>query len=379
MLCKSLIPQCGRAAGAGKIRYVGLSNETAWGLHAFLSCSSNSASARRTASVATRHSPAHGAERDRLDSARTSTERACTNSEAMQHGGLPTSKETRGERSGGSGGALPNTETGQRSGAQTLSATTEHRSGGCEASSAQPGGSFRDSAFRNTSSLDPSFVTSDNVQAAAAEGEHSPECKGYSGAHAQAAEEVGQQSPEYQGNSSADGQVTDAVGRYQPECLGLPRVVSVQNAYSLLSRTFDSTLAETCYREKVALLPYSPLAMGLLSGKYHDAGGVSAGPEARLVRYRGRYSEAEGRYPIDDPRVSAAVRGYTSIARTYGMSPAVMALAFVLKHPLVPSVVIGAREKQQLDELAQAVGVQLSQQVVDEMDQIHRMWPNPTP
>jgi len=166
---------------------------------------------------------------------------------------------------------------------------------------------------------------------------------------------------------------------HQLECAGLPRVVSVQNAYSLLCRTLTSLWRRRATREKVALLPYSPLAMGLLSGKYHDAAGGCPDSEARLVKYRGRYAEAEGRCPIDDCRVSAAVRLYAATARKHGMSPAVMALAFVLRNPLVPSVVIGARDVQQLDELAQAVHVQLPQEMVDEIDQVHRMWPSPTP
>eukprot|EP00850_Spirogloea_muscicola_P000923 SM000003S11168 [mRNA] locus=s3:1322521:1325105:- [translate_table: standard] len=129
-----------------------------------------------------------------------------------------------------------------------------------------------------------------------------------------------------------------------------PRVVTVQNAYSLLCRTFDAGLAEVCHLECVSLLAYSPLAMGLLTGKYFRGG--AAPPEARLIKYRGRYAEAECRYGLAKPNVREAVLAYASIAERHGLTPAQLALAFVLANPLVGSAII---------------------------DAVHARFPNPTP
>ncbi|GAB4822478.1 hypothetical protein N2152v2_009524 [Parachlorella kessleri] len=131
----------------------------------------------------------------------------------------------------------------------------------------------------------------------------------------------------------------------------LPRPVSLQNAYSLLCRTFDTALAECCHRERVSLLAYSPLAMGLLTGKYLGPGGGP--PEARLNKYRSRYAEAEARYG-PKPNVREAVEAYVQLAAAAGIKPMELALRFVSSHPLVASVVAGATTLAQLRELLQA-------------------------
>ncbi|GIM12126.1 hypothetical protein Vretimale_15505, partial [Volvox reticuliferus] len=131
----------------------------------------------------------------------------------------------------------------------------------------------------------------------------------------------------------------------------LPRVVSLQNAYSLTCRTFDNGLAEVCHLEGVGLMAYSPLAMGLLTGKYQVPGGGP--PAARLNRYRGRYAEAESRYG-PKPNVREAVAAYCALAAEAGLSPAQMALRFVLSRPLVSCAVIGATSSDQLAELLAA-------------------------
>ncbi|KAG2433522.1 hypothetical protein HYH02_012640 [Chlamydomonas schloesseri] len=160
----------------------------------------------------------------------------------------------------------------------------------------------------------------------------------------------------------------------------LPRVASLQNAYSLTCRTFDSGgLAEVCHLEGVGLLAYSPLAMGLLTGKYLAADGGP--PGARLNRYRGRYAEAESRYG-PRPNVVAAVAAYTALAAEVGMSPTALALRFVLSRPLVSSAVVGATSPEQLAELLQAAageGERLPEEVLRRIDEIHERYPNPTP
>eukprot|EP00271_Cylindrocystis_brebissonii_P000773 TRINITY_DN10984_c0_g2_i2.p1 TRINITY_DN10984_c0_g2~~TRINITY_DN10984_c0_g2_i2.p1 ORF type:complete len:437 (-),score=18.40 TRINITY_DN10984_c0_g2_i2:145-1455(-) len=158
----------------------------------------------------------------------------------------------------------------------------------------------------------------------------------------------------------------------------LPKIISIQNAYSLLCRTFDSGLSECCFHHNVGLLAYSPLAMGLLSGKYHSPGGTSA--HARLNKYRGRYAEAEGRYPVQNSRVKEAVLRYEEISRRHGIeSLTVLALAFVLRHPLVSSVVFGAVDRGQLEEAVRAVDVVLTDDLISEIDGVHQNIPNPTP
>ena len=158
----------------------------------------------------------------------------------------------------------------------------------------------------------------------------------------------------------------------------LPRPVSLQNAYSLTCRTFDAGLAECCHHERVGLLAYSPLAMGLLTGKYLDPRGGP--PNARLNKYKGRYAEAESRYGAK-PNVRAAVEEYEAVARRWGLSPAALAVRFVLSHPLLAAAVVGATGVGQLDEiLAAAGGGALEEEGLrEEIESVHSRFPNPTP
>ena len=168
------------------------------------------------------------------------------------------------------------------------------------------------------------------------------------------------------------------LGEARPSGGRLPRVASLQNAYSLTCRTFEVALAECCHRESVSLLAYSPLAMGLLTGKYFQPGG--APPEARLNLYRGRYAEAEGRYSFERANVRPSVLAYCQLAQRHGMTPTELALRFTLSHPAVASALSGATEPAQLRELlraAQAGG--LPAEVLAEVDAVHERWPNPTP
>ncbi|MEW9898596.1 NADP(H)-dependent aldo-keto reductase [Chitinivorax sp. PXF-14] len=151
------------------------------------------------------------------------------------------------------------------------------------------------------------------------------------------------------------------------EDYGLPRVVSIQNAYSLLNRSFEMGLAETCHMERVGLLAYSPLAFGLLSGKYLDDPAAD-GRMTRFPRFGGRYQK---------PGVSEAVREYVALAREHGLSPAQMALAFVNSRWFVASNIVGATSLGQLKENIDSLSLALSDPVVSAIETIHQRYSNP--
>ena len=153
------------------------------------------------------------------------------------------------------------------------------------------------------------------------------------------------------------------------DCMDMPRVVSIQNPYSLLNRTFEIGLAEIAHREDVGLLAYSPLGFGVLSGKYLDG----AHPQgARLSNWPDydRYSNEQA---------VAATRAYVQLARDHGLDPAKMALAFVNSRPFLTSNIIGATTMEQLRENIDSVDLKLSQAVIDGIEAIHRNHPNPAP
>lgn len=149
----------------------------------------------------------------------------------------------------------------------------------------------------------------------------------------------------------------------------LPRVVSIQNACSLLTRVFEYGLAEVCHREQLGLLAYSPLAFGHLTGKYLD----DPAAQGRLTEFEGfgqRYTK---------PNVLPAVRAYCDLAHKHGMTPTTMALSFVFHRPYVASTIIGASKLGQLGEQLDAWPVRLSQELIDEIDQVHLRYTNPAP
>ena len=149
---------------------------------------------------------------------------------------------------------------------------------------------------------------------------------------------------------------------------GLPLAVSIQNAYSLLNRTYEPTLSEVTRREGIPLIPYSPLAFGHLTGKYLDG----ARPEgARLTRF----PPFGQRYTKEN--VEPATRCYADLARRHGLSPATLALAFVRSRWFVASTIIGATSLDQLKENIDVVGVTLPPPVLEEIDAIHLRYPNP--
>ena len=153
------------------------------------------------------------------------------------------------------------------------------------------------------------------------------------------------------------------------ERLGLARMASIQNPYNLLNRTFEVGLAEIAHREDVPLLAYSPLAFGVLSGKYLDGARPPAGRLTRFERFQ-RYT---------NPQAEAATAAYVELARSHGLEPAQMALAYVLSRPFVSSALIGATTTAQLASNLAAGEIRLPDALIAEIEAIHREHPNPAP
>ncbi|GAA4422219.1 aldo/keto reductase [Acidovorax lacteus] len=148
---------------------------------------------------------------------------------------------------------------------------------------------------------------------------------------------------------------------------GLPRVVSVQNPYCLINRTYENALDETCHRLGVSLLAYSPLGFGLLTGKYdqHAPTDPGAPQGARIARYESVRKQRWGR-----PESLAAARRYNALAREHGLSPTRMALAFCYTKWQVASTIIGVTSRAQLDEDLDAWGTTLSPELLAAIDAI---------
>ncbi len=153
------------------------------------------------------------------------------------------------------------------------------------------------------------------------------------------------------------------------EARGWPRAVSIQNPYNLLNRSFEVGLAEIAIREQCGLLAYSPLAFGMLSGKYED-GASPAGARLTLFSRFARYN---------NPQARTACSRYVGLAREHGLDPAQMALAYVTQQPFVTSNIIGATSIEQLERNLASAELQLSTEVLEAIEAIHTAQPNPAP
>ena len=149
----------------------------------------------------------------------------------------------------------------------------------------------------------------------------------------------------------------------------LPKIVTVQNPYSLLNRTFESALVEVCHRENVGLLAYSPLAFGVLSGKYLTG---EPHPNARLNLFPNFT-----RYNSENTRKASAK--YNEIAQKYNLTLAQMALAFVRQQGFVSSTIIGATNLEQLAENINSIQVTLSEEILAEIQKVQDLIPDPAP
>lgn len=151
--------------------------------------------------------------------------------------------------------------------------------------------------------------------------------------------------------------------------LGLARVQSVQNAYNLVNRTYETGSAEVTMRENVSLLAYSPLAQGYLTGKYRN-GALPAGARKTLFNRLQRY---------ETPGSNVAYEAYFALAEEISVSPTTLALAFVNSRTFVTSNIIGATTMAQLDECLASANVTLSDEVLAKIDAIHQLHMNPCP
>ncbi len=149
----------------------------------------------------------------------------------------------------------------------------------------------------------------------------------------------------------------------------LPRMITIQNAYSLLNRPFEGDMAEVAMRENIGLLAYSPLAFGVLSGKYIK--GIAA-KNSRLNLFPTfvRYSSEQS---------TEATRKYLKISEENNISLTQMSLAFVTQQPFVTSNIIGATTMAQLKENIASIEVQLSKEILDQINAVHAAIPNPAP
>jgi len=150
---------------------------------------------------------------------------------------------------------------------------------------------------------------------------------------------------------------------------GLPRMASIQNPYSLLNRTYEIGLAEVSIREDCGLLAYSPLAFGVLSGKYLG-GALPDGSRLKLFPQYKRYVQ---------PRGLRATEAYVDIAQRHGLDPSAMALAYVNGRRFLTSNIIGATTLDQLEINLASDDLVLSDEVLAEIESVHDADPNPAP
>ena len=150
---------------------------------------------------------------------------------------------------------------------------------------------------------------------------------------------------------------------------GLPKTITIQNPYSLLTRVFEIGNSEICLRENVGLLAYSPLGFGRLTGKYRGGHNLD---KARLTVFpnMARYNS--------DQSIEATER-YYQIAQNYGISLTQMALAFVNQQPFLTSNIIGATNLDQLQENIGSIELSLSKELLKEIEVVHSQIPNPAP
>ncbi|TMU55347.1 NADP(H)-dependent aldo-keto reductase [Flagellimonas algicola] len=149
----------------------------------------------------------------------------------------------------------------------------------------------------------------------------------------------------------------------------LPRMLTIQNPYSLLNRLFEVGLSEVATRESIGLLAYSPMAFGVLSGKYLDEIKPRKG-RLTLFPHYDRYSSENS---------TKATQQYQQLAQAHGLSLAQMSLAFVNTRPFLTSNIIGATTMDQLKENIASIEVDLSDEVLDGIETIHNAIPNPAP
>ncbi len=147
------------------------------------------------------------------------------------------------------------------------------------------------------------------------------------------------------------------------------RIVSIQNPYNLLNRSFEIGLSEFSIREDVGLLAYSPLAFGVLSGKYLH-GRLPEGSRLSRFKQYDRYNSIEAQQ---------ATEAYVALAQEAGLDPCQMALSYINSRPFVTSNIIGATNLNQLESNIASTNIKLTEQILRKIENIHKKIPNPSP
>jgi len=151
----------------------------------------------------------------------------------------------------------------------------------------------------------------------------------------------------------------------------LPRMISIQNPYSLLNRTYEIGLAEVSMREQIGLLAYSPLASGYLSGKYRNE---TYPKGSRMERDWDFW-----KYRYNAPNMKNAVEEYYKISKKYNLDMSQMSLKFCEIQPFMNSIIIGATTMQQLKTNIESVNVKLTDEIIKEINEVQKIYPNPCP
>jgi len=151
----------------------------------------------------------------------------------------------------------------------------------------------------------------------------------------------------------------------------LPRMMSIQNPYSLLNRSFEIGLSEVSIREKIGCLAYSPLASGYLSGKYRN-GLFPKG--SRMEKYGDFW-----KYRYNSPNMEKAVEEYYKISKKYNLDLSQMSLKFCEVQNFMTSIIIGATTMEQLKTDIESVNVNLSNDIIKEINEVQKLYPNPCP
>jgi|TARA_B100001540_G_scaffold166125_1_gene146925 aryl-alcohol dehydrogenase-like predicted oxidoreductase len=152
--------------------------------------------------------------------------------------------------------------------------------------------------------------------------------------------------------------------------LNLPRMMSIQNPYNLLNRSYEVGLAEISIRDEIGCLAYSPLASGYLTGKYRNG-----------VMPKGSRIDRDGDFwtRYQKPNMENAVEEYYKIAKKYDINFTQMSLKFCEIQPFMTSVIIGATTTEQLKENIESVNIKLSNEIIKDLNEIQKIYPNPCP
>ncbi|NIJ43868.1 aryl-alcohol dehydrogenase-like predicted oxidoreductase [Wenyingzhuangia heitensis] len=150
---------------------------------------------------------------------------------------------------------------------------------------------------------------------------------------------------------------------------GLSRCKTMQNPYSLLNRSYEVGMAEVGMRENVGLLAYSPLAFGVLTGKYFNNNLPKGSRIEKFPNYN-RYS---------NPQAMFLAEKFSELAQKHNLSLAELSLAFIEHQPFVTSTIIGATKMSQLKENIDTINIKLAKELLEEIDEVHKLQPNPAP